>query len=184
MTSFHSSRGVPVCFPETQRLPLQCRPVCERHGCGQDQRLLRVPLRSGVSAGQEELLPLVLADWWDPLSQVSFHSVRDGRRQLLPGDRQTSSSHIGSLIRANLFDVSVASKGEVCVKKTKTPLLFISVGRCTSLRNRYSSCQKLNGGTKQSSAPLPEQSPGSSTKPGSEHLTFPSFLKLIYQHFF
>lgn len=60
---------------------------------------------------------------------------------------------------------------------------FKYFGRCTSLRNKYSSCQKLNSSTKQSSIPPPEQSPGNSTKPGSEHLTFPSFLKLIHQHF-
>lgn len=175
---FLHSSGVPVCFTETQRLPLQRRPVCERHCCGQDQLLLRVPLRSRFSAGQEELLPLVLAGWWDTMPQVSFQSLRDGRWLSLPGDQRNSSSHIGWL-----FDVSVGSKDEIWKNNNNNTFLLISAGRCTSLRDRHGSCQKLNGGTKQSSAPPPEQSPGSSTKPGSEHLTFPSFLKLIYQHF-
>lgn len=74
-----SFRAVPVCLSETQRLPLQCYVVCERHHGGQNQLLLRVPLRSWISAGQEELLQADLAGWWDTLSQVRFHPVGDGQ---------------------------------------------------------------------------------------------------------
>lgn len=46
--------------------------------------------------------------------------------QSLPGDRRTGSSHIGGLIDAKLFDVSVGSEEEICVviKKTTTATLF------------------------------------------------------------
>lgn len=45
--------------------------------------------------------------------------------------------------------------------------------RCTSLRNKYSSCQQLNNGTKENLILPLEQSPGNGTKPRNECLHFP-----------
>ncbi|XP_051278739.1 uncharacterized protein LOC127376141 [Dicentrarchus labrax] len=46
--------------------------------------------------------------------------------------------------------------------------------RCTSLRNKYSSCQQLNNGTKENLILPLEQSPGNGTKPGSTIESCPS----------
>ncbi|XP_044186061.1 uncharacterized protein LOC122966127 [Thunnus albacares] len=55
-------------------------------------------------------------------------------------------------------------------KKSCFRLVWLAGGipcyRCTSLRNKYSSCQQLNNGTKENLILPLEQSPGNGTKPG------------------
>lgn len=65
-----------------------------------------------------------------------------------------------------------------------TFFIFSFYFRCTSLRNKYSSCQKLKDGTKESLIPPLEQSPGNSTKPGSERLIFPFLPKALFINVF
>lgn len=50
---------------------------------------------------------------------------------------------------------------------------FIFFFRCTSLRNKYSSCQQLNNGTKENLILPLEQNTGNGTKLGNECLNFP-----------
>lgn len=54
--------------------------------------------------------------------------------------------------------------------------------RCTSLRNKHSSCQQMSATNERLILPL-EQSPADNTKPESEHQLFNSFLKLIQNSF-
>lgn len=61
---------------------------------------------------------------------------------------------------------------------------FFIFFRCTSLRNKYGSCQQLNNGTKENLILPPEQSPGNGKKPGNECLYFPLFPKAYSSTFF
>ncbi|XP_072290145.1 uncharacterized protein [Eucyclogobius newberryi] len=62
-------------------------------------------------------------------------------------------------------------------KKSCFKLAWLAGGvpcyRCTSLRNKYSSCQQLSNGTKENVIFTPEQSLGRVTKAGNEGLVFP-----------
>ncbi len=62
--------------------------------------------------------------------------------------------------------------------------IFFIFFRCTSLRNKYSSCQQLNNGTKANLILPLEQSPGNGTKPGNECLNFPLLPKAYSSTFF
>lgn len=83
--------------------------------------------------------------------------------------------------------VSLAENGKLVPVKTDLLhfnfSLFFFFFRCTSLRNKYSSCQQLDNSTKEGLILPLEQSPGNSTKPGSEHLFFP-FLPEAYSSTF
>lgn len=50
---------------------------------------------------------------------------------------------------------------------------FFIFFRCTSLRNKYSSCQQLNNSTKENLILPLEQNTGNGTKPGNQCLRFP-----------
>ncbi|XP_055080230.1 uncharacterized protein LOC129456530 [Periophthalmus magnuspinnatus] len=62
-------------------------------------------------------------------------------------------------------------------KKSSFRLAWLAGGvpcyRCTSLRNKYSSCQQLSNGTKENFILPPEQGLGHGTKAGNEGLIFP-----------
>lgn len=61
---------------------------------------------------------------------------------------------------------------------------FFIFFRCTSLRNKYSSCQQLNNGTKENLILPLEQNTGNGTKPGNECLHFPLLPKAYSSIFF
>lgn len=75
----------------------------------------------------------------------------------------------------------LCKRGNDVVKTHKRDALHMF--RCTSLRNKYSSCQQLNVTNERFTLPL-EQNPASDPRPESEHLIFTFHFKVFFRTIF